>query len=356
MARKKTIIFCGGGTMGSVTPLLAAIDELKQRELGYDFLWVGSQTGPERQVMIQEGLAYKAIASGKLRRYWSTANFTDLGQVIKGFGQSFWLLLTKRPKLIVAAGSFIAVPVVMAGKILGIPSLVHQLDYQPGLANKIMAKFAKKVTVTFLKSRQDYGDKAEWLGSLIRQSLQQPLDKTEALEFFGLQDDLPVLLVLGGGTGSTKINQLVTEDLTELSRFCQVLHLTGQNKETDAQAPNYHSFSFLHDQDMALAYAAADLVISRAGMGALTELSYLGKPTIIIPMPKSHQELNAKSVQGGNAAIVLDENKLSGSELSVIIQEVIYNHKLLSQMSQNIAKAFKIGNERLVEIIQGMAK
>ncbi|MFH0951137.1 MAG: UDP-N-acetylglucosamine--N-acetylmuramyl-(pentapeptide) pyrophosphoryl-undecaprenol N-acetylglucosamine transferase [bacterium] len=350
------ILLTGGGTVGSVTPLLAIKDSLQQVGLPYTYYWVGTKFGPERQMIMREGLPYKAIDSGKLRRYWSQDNFQDIPKILKAFGQAFKILVLHRPQLIITAGSFVSVPLVIVGKLLGIPSLIHQLDYQPGLANKIMAKFAKKITVTFVKSLKDYGDKAEWVGSLLRKQFLYPLEEQEAKDFFGLHNDLPVLLVLGGGTGAKQINDLITTGLADLTRFCQIIHITGHNKETNMEAPNYYSFNFLYEEDMAKAYLAADLVVSRAGMGILTELSFLAKPTILIPMPDSHQELNAKAIQGGKAAIVLDEKKLTAPELSDIIQEIIYSHKLLDQMSSNIQKAFKVGNKRLVEIVSHLVK
>ena len=350
------ILLTGGGTIGSVAPLLAIKDSLQQVGLPYTYYWVGTKFGPERQMIMREGLPYKAIDSGKLRRYWSQDNFKDIPKILKAFGQALQILVLHRPQLIITAGSFVSVPLVIVGKLLGIPSLVHQLDYQPGLANKIMAKFAKKITVTFVKSLKDYGDKAEWLGSLLRGQFLYPLDEQEAKDFFGLHNDLPVLLVLGGGTGAQRINDLITTGLADLTRFCQIIHITGHNKETNLEVANYYSFNFLYEEDMAKAYLAADLVVSRAGMGTLTELSFLAKPTVLIPMPDSHQELNAKAVQSGKGAIVLDERKLTAPELSDIIQEIIYSHKLLDQMSSNIQKVFKVGNKRMVKIVSHLVK
>ena len=342
--------------MGSVTPLLAIVDALRAAGREIDYLWLGTKHGSEHYAVDKANIEFKGIDSGKLRRYWSWKNFTDIWRFKKGFWQSLWIMLRWRPRVIITAGSFVSVPVVIAGWMLRIPIIVHQLDYKPGLANKIMAKFAIKITVTLVKSLKDYGNKAVWIGSLLRQTILNEQDYKEARQFFGLDKDLPVALVLGGGTGAIAINELIEGGLEELIRFCQIIHLTGYDKANIGQIDNYNSFKFLHDEDMATAYAAADLVICRAGMGTLTELSYLGKPAILIPMPNSHQELNAKAIQGKNAAIVLDEHKLTSHELVDIIQEVAYSKKLLKQMSDNIQKAFKLGNNEMVDIINMFIK
>lgn len=346
------ILLTGGGTMGSVSPLLAIVDTARAQGYDWQYLWLGTKTGLEHQAVDQANIRFKAIESGKLRRYWSIQNFKDIWHIKKGFFQALWIMIKWRPAVIITAGSFVSVPIILAGWLLRIPSIVHQLDYQPGLANKIMAKFARVVTCTLVKSIKDYNQKAIWIGSLLRQTILQPQTKEQAKQFFGLHDEQPTILILGGGTGAIAINQLITNGLEDLIRYCQIIHITGYHQDNNIEINNYYTFNFLHDEDMTTAMTAADLVICRAGMGTLTELSYLSKPTILIPMPKSHQELNAKAVQGGQAAIVLDEQKITASELVDIIQEVLYSDKLLEQMSRNIHKAFKHeGNQAMLEII-----
>ncbi|MCU0679037.1 MAG: tryptophan synthase subunit alpha, partial [Planctomycetes bacterium] len=143
------ICLTGGGTGGSVSPLLAIVDDLrarKQPDIKYDFYWLGTNSGPEKEMVAKEKIPFKAIAGGKLRRYFSWQNFLDPLKIIFGFGQSLLFLANWRPHLVISAGSYISVPVVWAGWILRIPVLIHQQDYEPGLANKLMAPFAKKIT------------------------------------------------------------------------------------------------------------------------------------------------------------------------------------------------------------------
>ena len=149
----KKIILSGGGTAGSVTPLLAIVDEFRKEKLdNYEFLWIGTKNGPEKKLVEDAKIKFIKINSGKLRRYFSFRNFSDIFLMIIGFFQSLIVLIKYKPNLMISAGGFVSVPVALASWILRIPILIHQQDARPGLANKIMAFFAKKITVTFEKS------------------------------------------------------------------------------------------------------------------------------------------------------------------------------------------------------------
>ena len=162
--KKNKIMLTGGGTGGSVSPLLAVVDELKKQGDYYSFVWVGTKKGPEKFMVEREGIKFITIANGKLRRYFCLQNFIDPFKIIFGFFQSIKILNKERPKIVMSAGGFVSVPAVWAAGLLRIPVLIHQLDARPGLANKLMAPFASVVTTTFEKSVNDYGNKAEWIG------------------------------------------------------------------------------------------------------------------------------------------------------------------------------------------------
>jgi UDP-N-acetylglucosamine--N-acetylmuramyl-(pentapeptide) pyrophosphoryl-undecaprenol N-acetylglucosamine transferase len=353
----KKILLTGGGTAGSVSPLLAIANELRITnppagragyELRIDFLWLGTNSGLERQMVERDSIKFKAIASGKLRRYFSWRNFFDLFLIKLGFFQSFFIILKWRPDLVITAGSFVSVPVIWAAWILRVPIVVHQQDARPGLANKLMAPFARVVTVTFKESLAYFGRKAVWTGNITRNMEHVTCNN------FNLKRGLPVVLIIGGGTGAMAINELVWGALSELIEFCQIIHVTGKNKISryKNQDARYKQYEFLNIDQMAAAYAAADLVVSRAGMGVLTELSYLGKPVIIIPMPDSHQEDNAEIFQNKNAAIVLEQKKLTPTALVEEIKKLLADEKLRGQLGENIRTVMKKGaNKEMAEII-----
>ncbi|NTU98805.1 undecaprenyldiphospho-muramoylpentapeptide beta-N-acetylglucosaminyltransferase [Candidatus Falkowbacteria bacterium] len=355
----KKIILTGGGTGGSVTPLLA-IAEAVQIEMGaeaVEFVWVGSKKGIERVMVERTNIAYKSVASGKLRRYCSWQNLVDPFLIAYGFVQSFFFLKKERPDLVMTAGSFVSVPVLWAAKLLKIPTVVHQQDLRPGLANKLMLPCATVITVTFQKSLADFGPKSRWLGNPVRQSFVQAEEKIDLQKVNN--QDFPTVLILGGGTGAEAINVLVVEALTDLNEFCKIVHLTGLNKQTatSARQKRYEAHDFLNENEMAAAYLQADLVVTRAGLGVLSELAYLGKPALVIPIPNSHQEDNAQYFKEAEAAIILDQNRLTPEVFAKIVKESLADKKLISELSKNIQGMANIhANHQFVLLIKELIK
>src|SRR6056297_179313 len=212
--KKKTIFLTGGGTGGSVSPLLAVAEEFFSREKEVDFIWIGSEKGVERDMVEYKDfkgrkIDYKIICAGKWRRYFSLKNFFDLFKLGFGFFQSLFLVLKYRPDLVMSAGSFVSVPAVWAAGFLRRPILIHQQDVRPGLANKLMAPFARVITTVFQESRKAYGAKARVVGNIIRKNL----DMEAKDNYFKVREDTPILLVVGGGTGAKFINDLVEKNL-----------------------------------------------------------------------------------------------------------------------------------------------
>lgn len=304
------VLFTGGFTLGPVTPLLAISEELRKRDPVVDVSWIGTYSGPERKLISEYNIPFKPICSGKFRRYISLRHIFDNFYLIVGFFQSLGYLLKNKPDVIVSAGGFVSVPVVLAGWLLRIPALIHQQDVRPGLANLIMSRFAKKITVAFKPSMAAFPKrKTSWAGNPVREDIFHT-DKDEALDYFDLNKEKPVLLIIGGGTGAKRINEIVDQTLPELLKFCQVIHVTGIGKAGEKKdLTGYRRFQFL-TEGMLYAYDAADLVVSRAGMGALTELAALQKPSIIIPMPNTHQENNTEIFEELNAIQYLRQNTL----------------------------------------------
>jgi len=342
---KNLIIFTGGGTGGSVSPLLAVYEEMQARYGQYRFAWVGTRQGIERKMVAKAGINYYAITAGKLRRYFSWRNFSDLVKIILGIFQSLILIWRLKPALVVSAGSFVSVPFVWTAAMFNIPSVIHQQDALPGLANKLMAPFAAKVTVTFEQSLKDFGKKAVWTGNPVRRSLIVDSRKSKVESHFGFENNFPVILVLGGGTGAKAINELVWSSLDELMQFCQIIHLAGKNKsdihKSQVVSQRYFQTEFLDVDGMAEALNAADIVVSRCGMGVLSELSELGKPAILIPIPGSHQELNAKMFSDRQAAIVLSQQDLSNGKFVQTVKELVLDRSRQSLLSVNIRKVIK---------------
>lgn len=356
MQQKYKILLSGGSTGGSVSPLLAIVEQLKKEDK-YEFLWLGTKSGPEIIMVQQENIKYISIFSGKYRRYFSIKNLFTPIFVFLGFFQSLFIILKWKPNLIISAGSFSSVPVIWTGWLIGIPSLIHQQDILAGLANKLMAPFAKIITVSFEQSLSDYGSKAIWVGQPIR-------DFKFTKTYFQLKKDLPVVLIIGGGTGSAVINNLIRHSLDHLLEFCQVIHITGKNKgdksgtvnssiNSKYKKNNYYAYEFLNKDQMAAAYTSAQIVVSRCGINILSELSYFFKPAIIIPLPDSHQENNAIIFK--DAAIILKQNKITTSVLLNEIKKLLEDKNLQNKLSINIKRIIKPGaTERIIKIINNI--
>lgn len=357
------IILTGGGTLGSVTPLLAVAEELKKRAPDAEFLWLGTKNGPEKKIVESRNIKFAAVPAGKLRRYFSGWNFFAPLFIAAGFFKSLWLIFKFKPQMILSAGGFVGVPVIWAGWILRVPNLIHQQDIRPGLANKLTARFAKIITVTFSDSIK-YFSRAVVTGNPVRQEIFSG-SKERAAEIFNLEKDLPTLFILGGGTGALELNKIVVASASELVKFCQVIHMTGGRideslrlkiENIKRETARYHTVDFL-SKDLPDVFAAADLVISRGGMGTLTELATLGKPTVVIPISGSHQEDNAYYFKKQNAVVLWDEKNLTSENFSEAVRDLINNKVELESLSRNIKEVMPSGAaERMVDEIMKIFK
>lgn len=337
MQGHKRILFAGGGTAGSVTPLLAVFDELKENHTDLEFHWVGTKDGPERKLVGQRSIAFSQIPVAKIDRFFSLRNIIMPFIFMWACFKAIKILKTHQPDLIVAAGGFVAVPIVWMARFKKIPSIIHQLDVRPGLANKLMAPFAKTITVTFEKSLKDFSKKKTvWTGAPVRKDILQ--SRTHKLL---LSADKPVILIFGGGTGALAINEMVWSALDELTDHAQIIHITGKGKaQVSLTHDDYYQYEFLADE-MGEAYQQADLVVTRAGLGTMLELAALKKPAVIIPIPSSHQEDNASLLNSANAAVILDQTKLSPHIFASKIVSILKDEKRREELSANISRFYR---------------
>ncbi|MCF7906929.1 UDP-N-acetylglucosamine--N-acetylmuramyl-(pentapeptide) pyrophosphoryl-undecaprenol N-acetylglucosamine transferase [Patescibacteria group bacterium] len=336
------IILSGGGTGGSVSPLLAVAEEIKKIEPETKFLFVGTRKGSPERKMVKPFpyIKYQSIYSGKLRRYFSFRNITDFFSIFLGFVQSLFLLRKFKPQAILSAGAFVSVPLALAAWFWRAPIFIHQQDLRPGLANKIMSIFSKKITVSFPESLNKFpASKTIFTGNPVSPQILSKAEDKENKKF-NLKSGWPTLLVMGGGTGALEINQILTEILPSLVNFSQVVHLTGPKKTLwkEFSHSHYQSFDFLNQEDLAYFYQKATLVIARAGLGTLTELIFFQKPALIIPIADSHQEVNATYFAQKKAISVLEKRPLDSQLLLQRIRELIFSAEKRALLSLNISK------------------
>jgi UDP-N-acetylglucosamine--N-acetylmuramyl-(pentapeptide) pyrophosphoryl-undecaprenol N-acetylglucosamine transferase len=287
MEKKIKIIFTGGGSSGHVTPSLPLILALKIK--GIDIFYVGSKKGIEHTLIKHLNIPYYAITVGKLHRYWTWKNLLTPFQLLIGITQSFLICRKIKPDVIFSKGGFVALPVVIAAKLSGIPVVIHESDLTPGLANRLSFPFAKLICVTFPETVKYFKNTSKVLltGMPIRNSLLHG-DPEKGLKICGFADKIkPVLLIMGGGLGATIVNECIRRLISPLTEKLQVIHICGKNKSDPAfeGIKNYKQFEYLNDE-FADVLASADLVISRAGATSIYELLVLNKPHILLPLSK----------------------------------------------------------------------
>lgn len=337
----KRIVLTGGGTAGHVTPNIALLPRLK--DLDYEVFYMGSYDGIEKKLIEDFDIPYYGIATGKFRRYFDPKNFSDPFRVVKGMREARKYLKEIKPDVLFSKGGFVSVPVVRAASSLGIPCIIHESDMTPGLANKLCIPVAKKVCCNFPETLEMLpAKKAVLTGSPIRQELSQG-DKKAAYELCGFDSSKPVIMVVGGSLGSAAINQSVRDILPDLLKDFQVVHLCGKEKVDNLllTTKGYKQFEYVRSE-MKDIFAMADIVISRAGANAISELLSLKKPNILIPLPASSsrgdQILNAKSFESQGFSIVIDEDDLTKKLLLEKVQELYFNRasyiKAMGQSSQ----------------------
>jgi len=292
--QRKRIFLAGGSTGGGpVMPLLALAKTLARELPVCEFLWLGSSLPLERKLVAHAGIAYRAIPSGKLRRYVAWENVMDIACVIGGFFSAVALISRYRPKLMVTAGGFSGPPVALACWLFHIPVHVHQQDVIPGLANRLMAPFAASVSVTVAASQRYFSPrKTTVTGAVVRADVLYG-DASRFFRSLGIDTHKPVVIVLGGGQGAIALNRLVEQSLVYMSPDVHIAHVTGYGKRlTPTRRRGYTQKEFV-GADLPDWYAAADIVVTRAGFATLAELAALRKTVVVVPMPRSHQEANA---------------------------------------------------------------
>lgn len=324
----KKIVLTGGGTAGHVTPNLAMVPRL--RELGYEISYIGSIGGMEENLIQGYDIPYYSIHTGKLRRYFSMKNVSDIFNVLKGLGDAKKVLKKVQPDIVFSKGGFVAVPVVRAAKGLGIPVICHESDMTPGLANKLSIPAAKVVCCNFPETVKEIPNgKGILTGTPIRQELLRG-SREKGLAFTGLKGEKPILMVIGGSLGAVAVNNAVRDALPELLSHFDVIHLCGKGKldEHLNGKEGYRQYEYISDELPDL-FAAADVVISRAGANAICELLALKKPNLLIPLSakasRGDQILNAHSFEKQGFSVVMEEENITTLKLCQEIENLYEN-------------------------------
>ena len=377
------ILFAGGCTGGHIYPILAVTEELQKAAInGKIDLDLRYFSDPERYnfLLVSNGILVSKIFSAKLRRYFDIRNLFDIPLFFISVIQSFWKVFWFMPDVLFSKGGPGSLPVVLACWFYRVPIIIHESDSAPGLANLMASKFADRIAVSFNSSTEffiaknaELSEKIALTGNPTRKSLtDSALEQEAAKQIFSFDSKKPLILIIGGSQGSAKINDFMLNASLELMEAdIQVLHQTGVNNFDDAKKElkfileNYTEKEMARykivpyfEKDLQDAYAAADIIISRAGSGSIFEIAAFGKPSILIPLQKSaqnHQIQNAYEYAGSGAAIIVEEANLMPNIIISQIKKIVSDpekFKKMSEAAKNFSKpeAAKIISEEIIKL------
>ena len=366
------VVIAGGGTGGHTSPGLAVAALLRERSI--PCAWIGSRSGIEAQRVPQSGIPYVAISTGKLRRYWAWRNVGDLAvNVPLGMLSAFRALQALRPRVVFGTGGFVALPVMFAAAVLRVPIVLHEQTAVPGLANRIGARFARRIAVTFPDRTGRFpASRVVVTGNPLRPELRAG-SRSSAVARFQLDPAVPLVYVTGGALGAHRINRVVGEALPALLANVQVIHQCGENPATGdhpwledrrsalppSLARRYTVVPYV-GAELAEIYAAAALAVARAGAGTVNECCQLGVPALYIPLPGTsgdEQTENARLVERVGGAVVLPQSMLTAERLEREVRALVGDPARLKQMGEH-ARTLAVPDaaERIVAVLSDFCR
>ncbi|MEI6280684.1 MAG: UDP-N-acetylglucosamine--N-acetylmuramyl-(pentapeptide) pyrophosphoryl-undecaprenol N-acetylglucosamine transferase [bacterium] len=352
------IVFTGGGTGGHFYPIIAVAQKVNQiidrEHIINTNLYYFSDSPYDKEMLAQNGIYFEKINSGKMRTYFSIKNFLDIFKIFFGTISAVYKMFSIYPDVVFGKGGYASFPTIFAARVLGIPVLIHESDSAPGRVNKWAGHFAKKVAVSFPEAAEYFPTKTvACTGQPIRTEIEYLATRKEALEYFKIDGNVPVVLVLGGSQGAELINNTIIDALPRLIENYQIIHQTGINNiktvlgQSEVVLLNsehklrYLPMPFLNPLQMKMAAGVATVIVSRAG-STLFEIASWGIPSILIPFSNSnadHSKKNAFNYARAGACNVIEEINMSASILSSEIDKIVGDKNGYIEMSQN-AKAF----------------
>lgn len=355
------IMVTGGGSSGHVSPALAVIREISELaaqsgEWQPVFRFIGSKTGIERRLVEQAGIPFVSVATGKLRRYFSVENAVDTLRVPVGVAQALGHIARFGPDVLLSTGGFVCVPPVVAAALLRVPVITHEQTVQVGLANRIAARFARRIALSFPSALGELPPnlrpRAIVTGNPVRPIIFGG-DRAEAVRIAGFapqDDNLPTVYVTGGSLGARVINRAVESALPDLLQLCRIVHQCGQQADDDEQdydrlvaAANalppdlrrrYHVTPFV-GAEIGHVFALADLLVSRAGANTVSEVCALGKPAVYVPLVPTggdEQTRNARACADIGAATIILQSEMSGARLLDELRPLLADRARLQTM------------------------
>ncbi len=356
------ILFTGGGTGGHFYPIIAVVEELNQlvkdKHLLTPELYYMSPNPYNSGLLFENGVIYKRNTAGKFRRYFSVLNFFDLFKTGWGVLVSIYQVYKIYPDVVFGKGGYASFPALLAAKLLHIPVVIHESDSVPGRVSLWAGKFAEKIAVSYPEAAKyfpaDRQNRIAHTGNPVRKDIADPII-TGAREFLKIEDNIPIILVLGGSLGSEHINNILIEDLSKLVEKYAIIHQTGKEKFEEVKATaeavlhssphidRYKPFDYLNALAMRMSAGVASVVVSRAG-STIFEIASWGLPSIIVPIPEpiSHdQRSNAFAYARAGACEVIEQGNLTASILGAEIDHLVNNLPERSKMQKAAREFYK---------------
>jgi len=354
------IVLTGGGSGGHFYPLIAVAQEInayvQQHALVQPELYYLSNAPYDEAALFENNITFKHVDAGKMRTYASASNVTDAFKTLTGLPTALKLLYKIWPDVVFSKGGYGSVPVVLAARILRIPVCIHDSDSIPGRANLWAGKFATRVAISYPEAESyfPHKERVALTGNPVRKELLLPVLHDEHAHF-NLAPDVPTLLILGGSQGAEAINTTLLKGIKEVLDVFQVIHQTGTNN-FDAcvniaemelarhdHKDRYHAVPMLPAAELRKAASVADLIISRAGSGAIYEIAAWEKPAILVPIPESvsrDQRTNAYAYARAGGAEVIEQENFTPHVLLSEAQRILSDVTIMEHMRDG-ARAFK---------------
>ena len=350
----KKAVITSGGTGGHVYPAVAVAKLLAQD--GWETVFIGTESGIEKGIAESEGLRFLEVESGKFYRRLTLQNFVSIIKVLKGLSGSLKILKSEKPDVGIGFGGYVCAPAVLAAKLLGIKTALHEQNAYPGLANRMLSRLVDVTFMTFAGAEKKLHGRKVLTGLPVRAVIGNR-SKAEAIKTLGLKAGVKTVAVIGGSQGGRGLNKAVYEALPFLKEGVQVVWMTGRNEYGKYSScpgidgnPAVMAPFFRNIEDV---YAAADLAVIRAGASTVFEVLKCGLPSVLVPFPYSaadHQRANAKFVNNGGAGVYLDEAGISGRSLAEAVNGALFDGKKLEEMSAAARKMF--GTDAGLEILR----
>lgn len=347
------IVFTGGPG-GHFYPMIAVAEALrrltiKEKIIESELIYI-SDSPYDQKALDDNNISFVKLTTGKNRVYFSVENIVDAVKTFFATIQAVFILYKIFPDVVFSKGGYSAVPIVIAAKILGIPLIIHESDSYPGRANKLAARWAKRIAISYREAVEYFpAEKTAYVGHIVRQDVREPLTEG-AYEYLKMNMALPTILIVGGSQGAKIINETITNSLDMLLENYQIIHQVGTKNFEEVESiskillkdnPNkdrYHVYPYLNKLALRMSAGVADLIISRAGAGFIAEIASWKKPSIIVPITKSngdHQRKNAYNYAATGACEVIEEKNLTPHVLVSEINRLFADKEIMQKMSDS---------------------